>query len=139
MLRNTDYNSKYYVFSCPQYSNHICRILRNKVKNISSNIIIMRIYFLMYTFELFHVIIKTRYMYTYISTIYIDMCINTFQNTILSICANLYQKRGTIFWSIMATKPKLHFPIHSNPSNTSDTCFLEKHSHQLWPLLFRSI
>ena len=65
MLLNTDYENKQYVLSCFQYSNYICRILRNKVKNISSNMIMIRIYFLMYTFELFHVIIKTRYVYIY--------------------------------------------------------------------------
>ena len=32
MLLNTDYNSKYYVLSCTQYSNYICHILGNEVK-----------------------------------------------------------------------------------------------------------
>ena len=67
MLLNTDYNSKYYVLCCTQYSNCICRILKISPKNISSSMIIIRIYLLMCTFEVFHVIIKTRhYIYGYV-------------------------------------------------------------------------
>ena len=78
MLPNTSYYNKHYILRCPQYSNYICGIFRDKIKrNFSYSMIMIRI--------------------TYINTIYIDIYINTFQNTILSICANLYQKRGTIF------------------------------------------
>ena len=59
MLLNKDSNCKYYVLSCPQYSNYICRILRNKAKNMSSSMIIIRIYF-------FDVYIYQHYIYGYV-------------------------------------------------------------------------
>ena len=75
MLPKTSYYGKYYVLRCPQYLNYICGIFRDKIKrNFSYSMIMIRI-----------------------STIYMDMCINTFQNTLLSICANMNQKRGKIF------------------------------------------
>ena len=69
MLLNTDYNSKYYVLCCPQYSNYICRILRNKAKNMSSSMIIIRIYFLMYTFYIYG------YVYQHVSKYpFVNLC-----------------------------------------------------------------